>query len=141
MIHLFRLLGDYLHAASILVILVIVGSKGNGFGISLKSHYLYLAVFCLRYLDLFQAFYSTYNFMMKLYFIATTTGVIYFLTRVEPAKSTYSPVQDSVNHWTLLFGAATAGLVIHLVGSGVVDIKGSSGQEFEVHLQHYRYAI
>jgi hypothetical protein len=138
MMHTFRLLGDFFHAASIIIFLVIVGVKGNGAGISLKSQYLFLLTFFLRYLDMLTTFYNWYNTLMKLFFILTTVGIIAILRRVEPAKSTYSPSQDSVPHWNLLMAAAIAGMVIHLVGGGVVDIRGSSGQEFEVHFEHYR---
>lgn len=139
MMHTFRLLGDFFHAASIILFLVIVGVKGNGAGVSLKSQYLFLLTFFLRYLDLFTKFYNWYNTLMKIFFILTTMGIVFILRRVEPAKSTYSPTQDSVSHWNLIMAAAIAGMVIHLVGSGVVDIRGSSGQEFEVHFEHYSW--
>jgi hypothetical protein len=138
MMHTFRLLGDFFHVLSVILFLVIVGIKGNGAGISLKTQYIFFLVFLLRYLDIFTEFYSWYNTLMKLFFILATTGIIGILKRVEPAKSTYSPTQDSANHWNLIMIGAIAGMVIHLVGSGVVNIRGSSGQEFEVHFEHYR---
>ena len=138
MIHTLSLIGDFFHATSIILFLVIVWIKGNGSGVSIKTHYIFLLTFFLRYLDLFTTFYNWYNSLMKVFFILSTTVVILVLRYVEPAKSTYSPSQDSMSHWNLIMMAAVAGMVIHLVGSGVVDIKGKSGQEFEVHFEHYR---
>jgi ER lumen protein retaining receptor len=136
--HVYRYLGDFSHAISVLLFLVIVGIKGNGSGVSLKSHYLYLIVFLTRYLDVVTTFYNWYNTLMKIFFFASTISIIFIMTKKEPAKSTYSPTLDAVSHLNLVIAAALTGMVIHLVGSGVVDIKGSSGQEFEVHFEHYR---
>jgi hypothetical protein len=91
-----------------------------------------------RYLDVVTTFYNWYNTLMKLFFFASTISIIFIMTKKEPAKSTYSPTLDAVNHLNLVIAGALTGMVIHLVGSGVVDIKGSSGQEFEVHFEHYR---
>ena len=139
MLHVWRMLGDGMHALSVLMFLVIVGVKGNGSGISLKSQVLYLLVFMSRYLDLFTTFYSWYNTLMKVFFLGCTVTMISILVNVEPARSTYSMAQDSCNHWNLVIGSAVFAMIIHLVGSGVVDIKGGSGQEFEVHLEHYSW--
>lgn len=139
MIHFIRLLGDFLHVASVGIFLGLLGWRGNAAGISLKSQQLFLLTFVMRYLDFFTSFYNWYNTTMKLFFLGTSATAVYLLMKVEPAKSTYSPAHDSLDQWRLIGSAGIVGLVIHLIGSGVVDIKGSSGQEFEVHLEHYRY--
>ena len=131
------LLGDGMHVLSVILFLAIVGIKGNGSGVSLKSQVLYLLVFLARYVDLFITFHSWYNTIMKVFFIGSTISIIAILTNVEPAKSTYSATQDSVRHWNLLIGAGLFAMLVHLVGSGVLNIKGSSGQEFEVHYEKY----
>lgn len=136
MVHTFRFLGDFCHAASVILFLVIVGVKGNGAGISLKTQYMFLLVFFLRYLDLFTTFYNWYNSLMKLFFILSTLGIIIILKKVEPAKSTYSPSQDSLNHYNFITAGGIFGMAIHLLGSGAINVRGSSGQEFEVHLDH-----
>lgn len=137
--HGFRLLGDALHCLGILGFIIIVVWKGNAAGVSLKSQQLYLLVFLLRYVDLVTTFYSWYNTFMKLYYILATVLIVYYLTSKEPAKSTYAPNQDTMNIWLLIISSAMFGMTIHLVGSGVVDIRGGSGQEFEVHLEHYSW--
>ena len=139
MIHGWRLFGDIMHAIGVVLFLVIVGVKGNGSGVSLKSQVLYLLVFVARYADLLTSFYSWYNTLMKLFFFSSTLGIVLILRHVEPAKSTYSPSQDSYQHWNLVTYAGIFAMLIHLIGSGVVDIKGGSGQEFEVHLEHYSW--
>jgi hypothetical protein len=48
-----RLLGDIVHVGAILVFLAVVSIKGNASGLSLKSQYLYLCSYMMRYIDLF----------------------------------------------------------------------------------------
>ena len=77
--NLIRLIGDFLHLASILILLYKIlttkscqglfkKKKKNFFkfkGVSLKTMELYLIVFLTRYLDLFFSFVSYYNTLMK----------------------------------------------------------------------------
>jgi ER lumen protein retaining receptor len=135
------LLGDGVHALSVIMFLAIVGIKGNGSGISLKSHVLYLLVFLTRYLDLFISFYSWYNTLMKAFYIGSTLTIITIMMKVEPAKSTYSATQDSVQYWNLVIGVGIFSMLVHLIGGGVLNIKGSSGQEFEVHFENYSWLL
>jgi hypothetical protein len=68
-----------------------------------------------------------------------TATTIYIMTQREPAKSTYSASMDAAcpsSATTLLIISTLMGMVIHVVGSGAVDVRGSSGQEFEVHFEH-----
>lgn len=49
-------------------------------GISFKTQALYVAVFVTRYLDLFMGEYvSVYNTIMKLFFIASSTYILYLM--------------------------------------------------------------
>lgn len=57
-------------------------------GISFKSQALYFAVFVSRYLDLFWAFHSLYNTLMKLFFIGATGYTLYLM------KYRYRATQD-----------------------------------------------
>jgi ER lumen protein retaining receptor len=134
-----RLVGDEIHAASVLWFFVIARCKGNAAGMSLKAQELYLLAFVMRYMDLLITFYSWYNTCMKVFFILITAMTVYALRNVEPAKSTYSRTQDSFSHWSILVFTGIVAMVIHLIGSGVVDIKGGSGEEFEVHFEKYEW--
>ena len=134
--NIFRLTGDTCHVASILIFLIIVKYKGNGAGISLRAHDLYFLVFATRYLDLFFTFYSWYNSFMKLLFLGTTMTIIYTLRYVEPAKSTYSASQDIFPQWKCASIALAIAMLVHVVGSGTVDI---TGDEFEVHFERYNW--
>ena len=58
-------------------------------GISLKTQELFLIVFVTRYLDLFTTFYSVYNSVMKIAYIASTALIIYMIRFKEPYKSKY----------------------------------------------------
>jgi hypothetical protein len=48
-------------------------------GISLKTQELYLLVFLTRYLDLFTNFYSLYNTLMKVVYLAASGWIVYML--------------------------------------------------------------
>ena len=89
-------------------------------GLSLKAQELYLAVFLLRYLDLFYYFYSMYNSLIKIINILTTASIIWTLKVSESARSSYSPAHDSIHHWTRIFlPCCFLGFAVHLYGVGV----------------------
>ena len=89
-------------------------------GISVRTHELFLVVFVTRYLDLFTTFYSLYNSLMKVVYIASTASIVYTIKFQEPIKSTYDKTQDAFLHWK--FGAIPCfvlAFLTHLIGSGV----------------------
>lgn len=57
-------------------------------GISFKTQALYVAVFVTRYLDLFYQWVSLYNFLMKVFFIASSCYILYLM------KFKYRPTHD-----------------------------------------------
>jgi ER lumen protein retaining receptor len=99
-------------------------------GISKKAQQLYFLVFLTRYLDLFTTFYSLYNCVHKIYYILATAVVVFGISYVEPAKSTYSASQDNVKIWKLIAPPFMLSLLVHGFGSGVVDIVQD---DMEVH--------
>lgn len=132
--------GDIFHIISLCLFYIIIGIKGNAAGVSLKAQELSLIVFVTRYLDVFTDFYSTYNTFMKLMCISITGLTVYTIRYQEPARSTYSPRQDTFNHWQIALFAAIFAMLAYFIGSGVVDIKGDTGEEFEVHFERYELA-
>jgi len=114
--NIFRLAGDMAHVASILILMLrLIGSKQAN-GISLKTQELFLIVFCTRYLDLFTTYYSFYNTVMKVLYIAATGYLVYMIRYKEPFKSKYDASQDSFLH--LKFGVlpcACVALLYNLV--------------------------
>lgn len=67
-------------------------------GISLKSQILYLIVYITRYLDLFSFsssdyFLSTYNFLLKIFFIGSQVLIVHAMMRRY--RATYNPKLDS----------------------------------------------
>ena len=135
-----RLSGDIFHIVSLCLFYIIIGIKGNAAGVSLKAQELSLIVFVTRYLDVFTDFYSTYNTFMKLMCISITGLTVYTIRFQEPARSTYSPRQDTFNHWQIALFSAIFAMLAYFIGSGVVDIKGDTGEEFEVHFERYELA-
>lgn len=73
----YRLAGDMLHVASILLLLIKIHKQRSCAGISCKMQEMYLIVFCCRYLDLFYSFVSYYNSIMKIMLITTTASIVW----------------------------------------------------------------
>ncbi|KAG9002834.1 endoplasmic reticulum retention protein [Tulasnella sp. JGI-2019a] len=80
--NIFRLLGDLSHLASIIILIHKITTTRSCRGISFKTQELYVAVFALRYLDLFWNHVSYYNTLMKIFFIASSCYTV-FLMRVQ----------------------------------------------------------
>jgi hypothetical protein len=53
--------------------------SSRNLGISFKTQALYVAVFVTRYLDLFYRWVSFYNFVMKIFFIASSCYILYIM--------------------------------------------------------------
>jgi ER lumen protein retaining receptor len=65
-------------------------------------------------MDLFMYFISLYNTSMKLFFIASTAGIIYLMRFRKPFCSTYDTLGDSFKHLLyLLPAAAVLTLIFH----------------------------
>lgn len=118
--NVFRLCGDMSHLFSIIVLLLRLRVTKNAQGISVKTHELYLLVFVTRYLDLFSTFYfSIYNSVMKMVYIASTSAIIYTIKFQEPIKSKYDKGQDSFWHWQLaVLPCGVLALLVHLIRAG-----------------------
>ncbi len=85
----------------------------------MRTHELFFLVFVTRYLDLFTTYYSLYNSVMKVLYIASTASIVHTIKYQEPIKSTYDKSQDSFLHWKFA-AAPCAGIAFftHLIGSG-----------------------
>ncbi|KAJ6593255.1 ER lumen protein retaining receptor-domain-containing protein [Mycena capillaripes] len=91
--NLFRLLGDLSHLGSIIILLHKIQTTRSCRGISFKTQALYAGVFVARYLDLFFRWVSLYNFVMKLFFIASSCYILYIMRyRFRP---THDPSIDT----------------------------------------------
>eukprot|EP00614_Pseudopedinella_elastica_P012976 CAMPEP_0172612186 /NCGR_PEP_ID=MMETSP1068-20121228/31761_1 /TAXON_ID=35684 /ORGANISM="Pseudopedinella elastica, Strain CCMP716" /LENGTH=220 /DNA_ID=CAMNT_0013416333 /DNA_START=147 /DNA_END=809 /DNA_ORIENTATION=- len=96
--NIFRLAGDMSHVVSIFLLIVRLLASKQATGISLKTQELFLLVFITRYLDLFTTYYSLYNSIMKVMYIAATGYIVYMIRFKEPWRSKYDASQDSFLH-------------------------------------------
>lgn len=107
----FRLAGDMTHLLSILLLLLkIVKSCA---GISLKTQELYVIVFVTRYLDLFSHFYSLYNSLMKLVFLASTFAIVYYMRYDPVVRRKYDKDHDTFRHVYLVIPCFILALFIN----------------------------
>jgi len=111
--NIFRLSGDLLHLASILILLLKIYSHKNCRGISLKTQGLYLVVFLTRYVDLLYNFTSMYNWIMKIIFIASAGAIVYLMKFKRPISDTYDAKADGFNVLYLILPSALLALVIN----------------------------
>eukprot|EP01087_Luapelamoeba_hula_P015984 TRINITY_DN4867_c0_g1_i1.p1 TRINITY_DN4867_c0_g1~~TRINITY_DN4867_c0_g1_i1.p1 ORF type:complete len:216 (+),score=23.78 TRINITY_DN4867_c0_g1_i1:186-833(+) len=91
--NIFRITGDLLHLASILMLLWKIRMHNTCAGISLKSQLLYCIVFTCRYLDIFWNTSSLYNSVMKIIFLASSYAIVYLMQ--YKYKHTYDKEHDS----------------------------------------------
>ncbi|GMM58965.1 Erd2 protein [Maudiozyma humilis] len=78
--NIFRILGDFSHLASILILIYTIRTTQVIEGISFKTQALYALVFITRYLDLLTFNYvSLYNTIMKVFFIVSSAYIVVLL--------------------------------------------------------------
>lgn len=82
-------------------------------GISLKTQELYVIVFLTRYLDLFTTYRSFYNSVMKLFFIGTSIGIVWYMRYHKVVKQTYDKGEDTFKHYVLILLCFVLALLIH----------------------------
>lgn len=109
MLNLFRVLGDFSHLGSIIILLHKMIQLHSCSGISFKSQALYLIVYVTRYLDLFST-HSLYNLLFKILFISTQGYIIYLMATTY--KPTNDPNQDTFKVEYLVGGAAVLGILL-----------------------------
>ncbi|KAL5352867.1 hypothetical protein V496_05952 [Pseudogymnoascus sp. VKM F-4515 (FW-2607)] len=108
--NLFRLLADFSHLLSILILLDKMIRTNSCSGISFKSQALYLIVYVTRYLDIFTTFtHSYYNSIFKILFISSSGYTIYLMTTAY--KPTQSAPLDTFRVQYLLLGALVLGVL------------------------------
>ena len=126
MLNAFRLAGDLFHVISIFVLLLRLRVTQNAIGISMKTQEIYLVVFVTRYLDLFTTYYSLYNSIMKILYIASTSYIIYMVRRTEPFKTHYEVSHDSFLHWKFAVApCAVVAIITHFVSGefNLVEVR------------------
>lgn len=111
--NVFRLAGDMTHLLSIILLLLKIRTTKSCAGISLKTQELYVLVFISRYLDLFKTYYSLYNTMMKLIFLGTSIGIVWYMRYHKVVKQTYDKDVDTFRHHYLVIPCVALALLIH----------------------------
>ena len=130
-----RVVGDLAHLLSLMLLLRKMWSSASCTGVSLKTQELYLLVFVARYWDLFSNFYSVYNTIMKVLFIAATLAIVY-LMRVRYAKSlSECSAQDSLPRVYLIVPALLLALVFNEEPDGFLSDPFEISWAFSIFLE------
>eukprot|EP00158_Paraphelidium_tribonemae_P000786 Partr_v1_DN23402_c0_g1_i1_m52380 putative Required for the retention of luminal endoplasmic reticulum proteins. Determines the specificity of the luminal ER protein retention system. Also required for normal vesicular traffic through the Golgi (By similarity) len=109
--NIFRISADLMHLVSFIILLLKIRKSRSCAGISFKTQSLYLLVFIMRYLDLFTRFYSVYNSLMKIIFIAATAYIVYMMKGAY--KASYDPQLDTFRVEYLIAGSALLSIIFH----------------------------
>uniref|UniRef100_A0A7S2IH19 ER lumen protein-retaining receptor n=1 Tax=Helicotheca tamesis TaxID=374047 RepID=A0A7S2IH19_9STRA len=97
---IYQLLGDLSLAASFLVLIYQLAIKHEAGGISRKTQELYLAVFMLRYINIFGMHPTAYSAFIKFFCITASLWIISVLRfPIGQLRYTTNPDQDGCNHW------------------------------------------
>ncbi|CAR29823.1 hypothetical protein ZYGR_0AD05100 [Zygosaccharomyces rouxii] len=113
----FRILGDFSHLASILILTHTVQKTNVIDGISFKTQVLYVLVFLSRYLDLLTFHWvSAYNTLLKIVFLASSFYIVVLLQRskvTNPIAYKEMIMKDSFKIQYLLGGSFLLALFFH----------------------------
>lgn len=112
--NIFRFAGDMTHLLSVVVLLLKIQATRSCRGISLKTQELYALVFSTRYLDLLFSFVSLYNSVMKVIFLATSYGIVYYMRFHRVVRLTYDKDQDTFRSSVLIAVASVLALLVHM---------------------------
>jgi len=100
--NIFRLVADLLHLSSIIILLLQLYGHQSCSGISLKTQVLYVVIFCCRYADIFWNFWSIYNWVLKVFFIASSITIAYWMKYKSPINKSYDQRLDDFQVWILI---------------------------------------
>ena len=126
--NIFRLCGDTSRLLSIFILFRRLHTSRNAQGISLKTQELYLIVVLARYTDLFTIYYSFYNTVMKIIFIAAQCCVIYLLRWNGRISASYDKDTDTFPHFMCaILPCGIIALMAHLIyGNSFITGDGFS---------------
>ncbi len=97
--NIFRYLGDFLHAFSVLMVIATLAKNQNSRGFSFKTQLFYFMIFVTRYLDMFNpsthaSAHSVYLHVFKIFYILSAAGIVFMMRRwaasIETNKDTCS---------------------------------------------------
>ena len=94
--NIYRLIADFLHLFSFLILIYKLIHSKSTIGISCKTQEIYLIVFLTRYLDLLIYIVSVYNTIMKITFILVTILIIYLIRFNKKISATYNKEKEDV---------------------------------------------
>lgn len=92
--NIFRLSADLAHLLAILILLWKIWKTRSCAGISGRSQVLFLLVFVCRYLDIVTNYVSLYNTAMKVFFLASSIGTVFFM--YHKFRATYDRNHDTL---------------------------------------------
>jgi len=109
--NVFRLVGDMSHLVAIIILLLKIWKTRSCSGLSGKSQIMFALVFTARYLDMFTAFVSLYNSIMKVLFLLGTFITVYLMW--FKFKATNDSNHDTFRYEFLIVPCALLALVVN----------------------------
>lgn len=109
--NIFRLLGDLSHLLAIIILLLKIWKTRSCAGISGKSQILFAIVYTTRYLDLFNAYISAYNTLMKINYLTGSYATVYLIYMMF--RATYDHNHDTFRIEFLLLPTFVLALLVN----------------------------
>lgn len=109
--NIYRLCADSIHVLSILFLIINIRLRRSSAGVSFKTQALYALVYAARYLDLFWGWNSTYNVLMKIFFIISSVSILYLIK--HSYKVTHDAALDTFKIEYLLLVSVLGSLVLN----------------------------
>lgn len=103
--NIYRYLGDYLHLAGVIVLILTIAKNRAVTGISRSTQILYMIVFCTRYLDLLEQKQTEYLVFFKIFYIVSSILVVVLFMALG---SSYEQQKDTAPLSLILLPCITA---------------------------------
>ena len=113
--NVFRQIGDFLHLASVCIVLYKMLRLRNSTGLSLKTQFAYAVVFSARYIPTLWPFghQSLYLVTMKLFFLLSSWLIVYLMRFKNPWRASYDAKADSFKVRYVFSVAALMAMFFH----------------------------
>jgi len=111
-----------LHIVSICLILLRILQQKTCAGLSKKTQIAYCIVFSLRYMDLFTNFYSLYNTVLKVLFIATSYWIVWLMWKDPVVPGTYDREQNDIAKLEYLLAPCAVLALLTAVDWSIMEI-------------------
>jgi ER lumen protein retaining receptor len=140
--NVFRILGDLAHIVSKVILMWAIHWNRSAEGVSLITQFLYIVVFCTRYLDIFDTnpfdkFLYFYLFAVKAFYIASSAYIV-FLMMFAYARTREREKAWKMGLYCLLGALVLAAPLCKIFAEGPV-VREVNGQPIHLYVHKWSF--